>query len=170
MADIEATIKALALPITDELGIDYLGVVLSGSGENRVVRVVVDCVGGVGVEALRSLSKGLSLQMDAEDLIPGKYHFEISSPGLDWPLTTPADFLRYAHDHLRVKYENGVVIEGENLGLDESGDILFLADGDDKKAVKLSETRLVIRTVNWEKVSGGPKRGNKKKAKKPNAR
>jgi len=170
VADIETTIRGLAEPIVDELGIDYLGVVMTGSGDNRVVRVVVDCRGGVGVEALRRLSKGLSLQLDAEDLIPGKYHLEISSPGFDWPLTTASDYARYLNDYLRIKFENGVVLEGENLGLDETGEILRISDGEVERDVKLSETRLVIRTVNWSKVSGGKKTGNAKKTKKSNSK
>lgn len=166
MADIETIITTLAEPIVEELGIDLMGVVLSGAADNRLVRVVVDQRGGVGVEPLRRLSKGLSLQLDAEDLIPGKYHLEISSPGLEWPLTNAADFARYKDEWLRVKFENGAMLEGENLGLDESsGDLLVKVAGAVKE-VKLSETRLVIRSVNWGAVSGKSKRGKSNAKKK----
>ena len=53
MADIETIIKELAEPIVDELEIDFMGVVLGGGKEMRLVRVVVDKKGGVGVEALQ---------------------------------------------------------------------------------------------------------------------
>ncbi len=160
MADIETIIKELAEPIVDELGIDFMGVVLSGGRDSRLVRVVVDCIGGVGVEALRRLSKGLSLQLDAEDLFEGKYHLEISSPGLDWPLTTAKDFARYKNEWLKVSFADGrPVVEGDNLGLDESGETLFVNVQGERKEIALSETSKVIRSVNWEKVSGKGKRG-----------
>lgn len=160
MADIETIIKELAEPIVDELGIDFMGVVLSGGRDSRLVRVVVDCIGGVGVEALRRLSKGLSLQLDAEDLFEGKYHLEISSPGLDWPLTTAKDFARYKNEWLKISFADGrPVVEGDNLGLDESGETLFVNVQGERKEIALSETSKVIRSVNWEKVSGKGKRG-----------
>ncbi|MDQ7058439.1 MAG: ribosome assembly cofactor RimP [Ghiorsea sp.] len=161
MADIETIIKELAEPIVDELEIDFMGVVLGGGKEMRLVRVVVDKKGGVGVEALRRLSKGLSLQLDAEDLIPGKYNLEISSPGFDWPLTTTKDYERYVGDWLKITFEDGrPVIEGENLGLDEDGALrVSVTKGKQKgeQIIKLEETSKVIRTVNWSKVSGADK-------------
>ncbi len=160
MADIETIIKELAEPIVDELGIDFMGVVLSGGRDSRLVRVVVDCKGGVGVEALRRLSKGLSLQLDAEDLFDGKYHLEISSPGLEWPLTTRRDFERYENEWLRITFlDDRAVVEGENLGLDETGKVLFVDVKGERKPFALDETRKVVRSVNWEKVSGKTKRG-----------
>ncbi|WP_051938272.1 ribosome maturation factor RimP [Ghiorsea bivora] len=157
MADIETIIKELAEPIVDELEIDFMGVVLGGGKDMRLVRVVVDKKGGVGVEALRRLSKGLSLQLDAEDLIPGKYNLEISSPGFDWPLTTEKDYERYEGDWLKITFEDGrPVLEGENLGLNEDGD-LRVGGKRGEHIIKLSETSKVIRTVNWGKVSGAGK-------------
>ena len=157
MADIETIIKELAEPIVDELEIDFMGVVLGGGKDMRLVRVVVDKKGGVGVEALRRLSKGLSLQLDAEDLIPGKYNLEISSPGFDWPLTTVKDYERYEGDWLKITFEDGrPVLEGENLGLNDEGD-LRVGGKRGEHIIKLEETSKVIRTVNWGKVSGAGK-------------
>jgi len=162
VADIESIIKTLAEPIVDELEIDFMGVVLGGGKETKLVRVVVDKKGGVGVEALRRLSKGLSLQLDAEDLIPGKYNLEISSPGFDWPLTTAKDFARYEGDWLRISFEDGrPVLEGENLGLNADGD-LRVGGKKGEYIINLEETSKIIRTVNWGKVSGEGKKKNKR--------
>jgi len=159
VADIESIIKTLAEPIVAELDVDLMGVVLGGGKETRLVRVVVDKKGGVSLEELRRLSRGLSLQLDAEDLISGKYHLEISSPGLDWPLTTARDFARYEGGWLRISFGDGrPVLEGENLGLNADGD-LRVAGLTGESVVNLEETSKIIRTVNWGKASG---RGRKK--------
>ena len=172
MADIETIIKELAEPIVDELEVDLMGVIVAGSKETKLVRVVIDKRGGVGVDALRRLSKGLSLQLDAEDLIVGKYSLEISSPGFDWPLTTDKDYKRYEGDWLRVFFEDGrPVLEGENLGLNDDGDLrVDVSKGKQKgeQTIKLEETSKVVRTVNWGKVSGGMK--DKRKRGKSNAK
>jgi len=172
VADIETIIKELAEPIVDELEVDLMGVIVAGSKETKLVRVVIDKRGGVGVDALRRLSKGLSLQLDAEDLIVGKYSLEISSPGFDWPLTTDKDYKRYEGDWLRVFFEDGrPVLEGENLGLNDDGDLrVDVSKGKLKgeRTIKLEETSKVVRTVNWGKVSGGMK--DKKKRGKSNAK
>ena len=168
VADIETVIRELAEPIVEELGIDLMGVSISGAKDNRLLRVTVDKKGGVGVEPLRRLSKGLSLQLDVEDLIPGKYHLEISSPGLEWPLTTAADFESYAGDGLRVKFENGASLEGANAGLDEAGEVLSLKVKASSKVelIPLNETRMVTRSVNWGEASGKHKRGKSNAKKK----
>jgi len=168
VADIETIIKALAQPIVDELEVDLMGVVVTGGKDARLVRVVIDKKGGVDVDALRRLSRALSLQLDAEDLIAGKYNLEISSPGFDWPLTTAKDFERYEGDWLKVTFVDGrPVLEGENLGLDDAGALrLGCADGESR--VHLGETSKVVRTVNWSKVSGAsrPRKRGKSNAKK----
>lgn len=154
MADIETTIKELAEPIVEELGVDFMGVVLSGGRDSRLVRVIVDRKGGVGVEDLRRLSKALSLQLDAEDMFTGKYHLEISSPGLEWPLRTARDFERYENEWLRISFVDGrPVIEGSNLGLDDTGEVLSVETPSERVEVVLSETSKVIRSVNWGKVA-----------------
>ncbi len=168
MADIESIIKTLAQPIVDELEVDLMGVIVAGGKDARLVRVVIDKKGGVGVETLRRLSRALSLQLDAEDLIAGKYHLEISSPGFDWPLTTAKDFARYEGDWLKITFTDGrPVIEGENLGLNAEGD-LRVADDAGEQVICLADTSKVIRTVNWNKVSGmgKPKKRGKSNAKK----
>jgi len=170
VADIETIIKELAEPIVDELEVDLMGVIVAGSKETKLVRVVIDKRGGVGVDALRRLSKGLSLQLDAEDLIVGKYSLEISSPGFDWPLTTDKDYKRYEGDWLRVFFEDGrPVLEGENFGLNDDGDLrVDVSKGKQKgeQIIKLEETSKVIRTVNWSKVSGGKTSGEGKQKQK----
>ncbi len=164
MPDIETIIKKLAEPITDELEVDLMGILVAGDKGAKRVRVVVDKKGGVSVDVLRSLSKGLSLQLDAEDLIAGKYHLEISSPGLDWPLTTSQDFMRYEGDWLKVSFTDGrPVLEGENLGLDSAG-CLRIGTKHGEQMVDLKQTQKIIRTINWEKVAG------RQKQKKSNAK
>lgn len=57
-----------------------------------VVRVTVTKQGGVDLDALSALNAPISAWLDEHDPMPGKYTLEVSSPGLERPLRTPAHF------------------------------------------------------------------------------
>ena len=55
-----------------------------------VLRVIVDRAGGVDMEAIAATTRALSRALDEHDPIAGQYTLEVSSPGLERPLRTPA--------------------------------------------------------------------------------
>ncbi len=70
-----------------------------GAGANRALRVFIDKIGpgGVLIEDCSNVSKGLNLLLDVDDVIPGgAYNLEVSSPGLERPLRTPAHYEKAA--------------------------------------------------------------------------
>lgn len=149
----EEKILELVAPIAQEVGVDVLKVRLSGGSSSRLVQVIVDRRGGVDSESLERLSRGLALQLDVEDLIKGKYRLELTSPGLDWPLESAADFDRYEGDWIKVKFEDGTAIEGENGGaVGNNGFILRKDDGEELQFTQ-DEVVRVIRAINWKRVS-----------------
>ena len=154
---LEERIEKLVQPIADELGVEVLKIILGGGHVTRLVKVVVDCKGGVIAEDLARISRGLALQMDVEDLIPGKYDLEVTTPGFDWPLQTQADFDRYMGDWLKVVRENPPAIEGENLGLKEKGFELRDAKGV-VHTFELHDVVKVTRAVNWQAISRASKK------------
>jgi len=157
MVSLESKVLELLTPITDELGVDVLRVRIGGSGSSQLVQVLVDRKGGVDSDTLARVSRGLALQLDVEDLIPGKFRLELSSPGLEWPLQTAADFDRYEGEWIRVTFEEGEPIEGDNLGPDRDG-FLIQERGSEPRYFALSEVKRVVRAVDWKRVS----RGNEK--------
>jgi len=72
-------------------------------GHGWVLRVFVDAVEGVGLEHCTKVSRELSYYLDVEDLIEHAYHLEVSSPGLERPLRSIADFCRFTGGLARVK-------------------------------------------------------------------
>jgi len=88
-------------------------------------------------------------------LIPGKYRLELSSPGLEWPLTTEADFERYEGDWIRVLFKEeldlGEPIEGDNLGPENEG-FLIQEEGMEPHHIAMSDVKKVVRAVNWKRL------------------
>jgi len=159
--DFEAVIESLLQPITDELGVEILNVSLGGGGRSQKLRVVVDRAGGIDSTGLERISRGLALQLDAEDLIKGAFHLEVTSPGLDWPLQNEADFRRYQGEWLKVFFMDGSSQEGRNLGPVESDQgVRFLLQIEAQKSrdhrqlvVDMDEVSKVVRAINWKEVS-----------------
>lgn len=148
----EDKVRAMLQPIADEMGVEILRISLGGK-QTPLLQVIVDRRGGVDSDMLERLSRGLSLQLDVEDLIAGKFRLEVSSPGYDWPLTTQADFDRYAGDWLRVLLHDGQALEGENLGLNKDRVITIRNDKGQEQQIPFADTAKVVRGVNWKALS-----------------
>lgn len=66
--------------------------------------------GTMNVEGCEAVSMAISPVLDVEDPIPGAYHLEVSSPGIDRPMVRKSDFTRWL-GHL-VKLETSVILDG----------------------------------------------------------
>lgn len=145
---LEERVVELLEPIAAELGVEVLAVHLHGQGRRQRLRVIIDRAGGVDADVLERLSRALSLQLDVEDLIAGRYVLEVTSPGLDWPLTTPADFQRHVGEMLRIRLQDGGELIGKNLGLADDGLDMRLQDGS-RRHIGLGEIVRAVRVIDW---------------------
>lgn len=69
------------------------------AGRREVVRLVVDADGGINLDAVADVSRAVSFALDSAeesggDLVAGEYQLEVSSPGVDRPLTLPRHWRR----------------------------------------------------------------------------
>src|SRR5688572_33188794 len=102
VADI-ARLIAVIEPEATALGFELVRVKLSGSGDERTLQVMAEdpATGQLVVEQCMALSRRISDRIDAveeagEELIAGAYHLEVSSPGIDRPLTRAKDYGNWA--------------------------------------------------------------------------
>ncbi len=90
-------VEELVRPIAQRMGVEVVDVQVAGGGKTTILRVLVDRPdGGITIEECARVSESLSRQLDLYDLFPHAYTLEVSSPGLDRPLRTEADFRRFA--------------------------------------------------------------------------
>lgn len=122
MADI-ARLAELIEPEARALGFALVRVRLFGDGEGRTLQVMAEdpATGQLVVEQCMALSHRISDLIDAieeagEELIAGAYHLEVSSPGIDRPLTRPHDFANWAGHEIRIRLAEPVVA-GEAGGI-----------------------------------------------------
>ena len=82
-------VRVLIEPIVADLGLDLYDLELNGGS----LRVAVDQPGGVGMDAIASLTRAISRALDEHDPISGHFTLEVSSPGLERALRTPAHYV-----------------------------------------------------------------------------
>lgn len=92
-----AVIERLIAPSATAMGFEIVRVLLTGSQHERL-QIMAEHADGSGmiVDDCAKLSRAVSAILDVEDPIAGSYELEVSSPGIDRPLTRLADFDRFA--------------------------------------------------------------------------
>ncbi|MGE5137220.1 MAG: ribosome maturation factor RimP [Gemmatimonadota bacterium] len=92
--DVDRLIRLLE-PVVHAAGMDLETVRVSAAGRRLLLRVVVDADGGVGLDDIALISREVSLVLDADDEMgEAPYTLEVSSPGVDRPLTLPKHWRR----------------------------------------------------------------------------
>ncbi|UCG39787.1 MAG: ribosome maturation factor RimP [bacterium] len=126
-------LREILAPIMEQLDLELVDVTLRTEGGRWILRVTIDCEGGVTVDHCTAVSRELGVHLDVEDLIPMKYYLEVSSPGLDRPLKEEADFIRFKGRLVLIKTHRSVAgrrkISGTLDGLADGVVSVTLEDG-----------------------------------------
>jgi ribosome maturation factor RimP len=125
-------------PVVAGAGYDLEDVAVTAAGRRSLVRVTVDADGGIDLDAVAVVSRLVSDALDADASTPaspralaGAYVLEVSSPGVDRPLTEPRHWRRAAGRLVRVEI-GGEQITGRIGSVDDSG-VTFDVDGTEQR-------------------------------------
>jgi ribosome maturation factor RimP len=107
LAQRRARLLAVVQPVVNGAGYDVEELVVSRAGRRHLVRVIIDGDGGVSLDDIAAVSRAVSAALDAaeqagEEVIAGEYLLEVSSPGVDRPLTLPRHWRRNTGRLVRV--------------------------------------------------------------------
>jgi ribosome maturation factor RimP len=143
-------IVELLSPTVTALGLQLLGAEFSASGNHALLRLYIDVEGRyVSVEDCEAVSREVSALLDVNDPITSQYTLEVSSPGIDRPLFTPAQFARFigeeAKVNLRLPQDGRRRLQGKILRVE--GDRIALGEADKPEFVvthdNIEKARLV---------------------------
>lgn len=120
----------LVVPVVETMGCEFWGLEYLSSGRSAMLRIYIDN-DPVAVEDCEKVSRQVSSLLDVEDLIDSEYTLEVSSPGLDRPLYTLAQYEKYLGEDvalkLRFPYEGRRNFKGRLSGV-EGEDVLLVVD------------------------------------------
>ncbi len=129
-------------PVISAMGYELWGIEQVPDGRDSLLRIYIDHNDGIDLEDCTRVSRQVVGVLDVEDPISGSYRLEVSSPGLDRPLFSLAQFSRFegqrAHVHLREKIRERRQLKGEISRV--AGDVVTLiSDGEE---FNISETMI----------------------------
>jgi ribosome maturation factor RimP len=132
-------VQQIIEPVLAEAGYDLEGLVIRQTGRRHQLRVTVDGDGGVNLDVIADLSRAVADALDAaeasgQEVVPGEYQLEVSSPGVDRPLTEPRHWRRAVGRMVSVKVAGGALVTGRLTAADATGVTLEIAE---KKATRV---------------------------------
>lgn len=133
---LEARIAASIEPTLTAMGYEIVRVLIQGK-QTPTVQIMADRADGrmIGVEDCEAISHAVGAVLDVDDPFPGEWNLEVSSAGIDRPLTRTKDWQRFAGHvataEMSIPFEGRRRFRGIILGVDEAVARLRLEDGTD---------------------------------------
>ena len=146
-------------PVIEALGYETIRILTIGQ-VNPTLQVMIDVKDysrEINVEDCAKVSRAISAVLDEKDPIKDKYSLEVSSPGLDRPLTKPEHFARFKDYVVKVEtiteVEKRKRIKGQNIGLDDNNNVHIDMDGKEYVVAfdNIAKAKIVITDELWEK-------------------
>lgn len=148
----------------EELGYEVVELRWGGSGRRPMLKLRIDRPDtvpgeGVTVDECAKVSRALESWLDEYEGLSERYVLEVSSPGVDRPLSRPRDFERFKGEYVAVKGKDVLLdkatrIEGELLGLAKSGtdeeSVLLRLPSGEEVSIPRSDIRKAHLVFTWK--------------------
>ena len=160
-------VRSIADRVAASSGLEVLDIEFLGGGKARMLRVFLDKpaagndpIAGVTHEDCANFSREFGTILDVEDVMPGSYTLEVSSPGLDRKLVKPGDFTRFTGNRLKLTtrqpVDNNRHFEGRLESFQDGRLTLDLSVASHKSRKKMGEAagqKIEIDFANVEKAN-----------------
>lgn len=139
-------LSQLLEPAIADLGLELVGIEFSPNSGSSLLRVYIDePERGITIDDCERASREISALLDVNDPVAGRYTLEVSSPGLERPLFTPAHFGRFAGEQVRInvnlpidgrrRFQGRIdAVDADRVTIDQDGKPLEIAHANIAKA------------------------------------
>ncbi len=143
-ANLGSAIESVVRDAVADVGFDLENLEEVRIGQRWVIRVIVDSDAGVGLDDIAAVSRAVSLALDERDeLMAGPYTLEVTSPGVDRPLTHPRHWRRNRLRLVRAALVAGGELIGRIGDCDDEG-VTLLTSGSLRRVRYTELSRAVI--------------------------
>lgn len=148
------SVSALVEPILADLGLELYDLEFAGG----ILRVTIDTPpgqpAGVDIDQIALVNRSLGRALDHDDVVPGRYTLEVTSPGLERTLRTPAHFSREVGKSVNVRLVAAIDgrrrLNGVLVAAGESDATIRLDDGGETVTIPLSAIEKAKTVFVWE--------------------
>jgi ribosome maturation factor RimP len=151
-------LRLVVEPAVASVGLLLEDVRVVRSGGSDVVRVVVDVPEddgtGLDLDRIGEATAAVSAALDADDVLPGRYLLEVSSPGVDRPLTARRHYVHAVGRSVRLTLTDGTVVAGRlaEVGQDEVVVVPVRVPGKGRRPVQDPPVRVPLDAVRTGRV------------------
>jgi ribosome maturation factor RimP len=96
-------VEAVALPVFEESGLELVDIQYRREQNGWILRLIIDKQDGLNLNDCAAVSREISQLLDIESFIDQAYNLEVTSPGLDRPLKSIAEFERFVGRKAKIK-------------------------------------------------------------------
>jgi ribosome maturation factor RimP len=150
---------AVEAAVNDE-GVQLVAVELTGNTHGNIVRLFIDRPGGVTIEECARVSRAVSPTLDVVNPFSAGYRLEVSSPGMERPVETAADFERFTGFRAKIRTVPGSTRRrySGTLGGIDGEHILITVDGEDHHIplAELDWAHLVLDLEEFNRLKSAP--------------
>lgn len=115
-------LETLVNDCVSALGLDVEAVELRDGGRRKVLRIALDADGGIGIDNITEATRALNEALDSSDVMGSEpYTLEVTSRGVDRPLTLPRHWRRNAGRLVRVTLKDDTTLDGRIGDSDDTG-------------------------------------------------
>lgn len=129
LINLEEQLKNIASPIVEKNGAFIVELQVRGERTSKVVELFIDTDTGISIDLCSAISREFSAQLDAQDVIPGRYRLDVSSPGIDRPLKILRQYKRNIGKSVKIKYKGDQVDQVIEGTLQEVNDLSIMVAG-----------------------------------------
>jgi ribosome maturation factor RimP len=134
-----AELEPLLRPVVESCGVVWWGCEWVQERSTRILRLYIDAVDvekGITVDECAEVSSQVSPLLDVEDIVPGEYSLEVSSPGMERPFFSLPQCGNYCGEVLRLALRQPVAglrkMQGQLQSVESDALVILLEDGEVK--------------------------------------
>jgi ribosome maturation factor RimP len=152
-SDTKARVTKLLKEVIDGSPVFVVEVDVRGTQGSRVVEVYVDSDDELTVDELARINREVGFLLETEDVIPGRYSLNVSSPGLDRPLSMPRQYRKHIGRPVRVHYaredcSGNTEVEGDLTAVEDAG-IEVTASASDVRSIRFEDIMWAKLLLPW---------------------
>jgi ribosome maturation factor RimP len=135
--------------IADKPSLFILDIKMHANGK---LIILVDGDHGIGIDDIAAISRHVGFKLEEENVIETAYNLEVSSPGIDTPLTTIRQYLKNIERNLAIKMADGIKREGKLTGITEDAILIEEKIKEKGKRAETIESVIPISKITETKV------------------
>ncbi|CAB4574601.1 MAG: ribosome maturation factor RimP [Actinobacteria bacterium] len=116
-----AVVQQIVTPIAAALNLDVEDIEIRKTGNRQLVRIILDKDGGIAMDEVAAATRAISDALDEVTELAAPFTLEVTSPGVDRPMTLPRHWRRNIGRLVRIELANSAPVEGRIIAATDAG-------------------------------------------------